>query len=468
VAASLIALALVLAAGGLLVAGRAQPRVWASPGVAARALALGLAVAAVALTALGLAGYPLGRGAVTALLAALVAVAAAIGWRSPAAPAAPPLDREEAVPASRLDRWAPAVAGLAFAVFAWKLTRVPVWSWDHLAVWGMKARRFAAGGALDLSLLAGEAERNGNPGYPLGLPLGWVALKLGGVPGETTFKAVQALLGAALLAVLWDASRRLGAPRIAAAAAIALTAASPLLWDTESLGLADLPMAFWAVAAAGAFAAAGATGGTREALVAGALTGFLPWLKQDGLVLALLLVAAAPWLVPAAARRAGGGAVAPGGRRPATTCAVAAAAALPLGLGAVAVGRLLPAGVSFFAGPWQTRMAQRAADPMIVLRPLARELLAAEWLAVWPLFAAGCIAAVLLRRRPALALAAVVIGQLAVYTLVYFGSYLAAEAHISASFFRIAAAQLPLAALALAALAAPPDRPGAGEGAVAR
>jgi hypothetical protein len=129
---------------------------------------------------------------------------------------------------------------------------------------------------------------------------------------------------------------------------------------------------------------------------------------------------------------------------------------------------LLPAGVSFFAGPWQTRMAHRAADPMIVLRPLARELLAAEWLAVWPLFAAGCIAAVLLRRRPVLALAAVVIGQLSVYTLVYFGSYLAAEAHISASFFRIAAAQLPLAALALAALAAPPDRPGAGEGAVAR
>jgi hypothetical protein len=213
--------------------------------VAARALALGLALAAVALTALGLAGYPLGRGAVTGLLVALVAVAAAAGWRRPAAP---PLEHEGVAPAGRLDRWAPAVAGLAFAVFAWKLTRVPVWSWDHLAVWGMKARRFAAGGALDLSLLAGEAERNGNPGYPLGLPLGWVALKLGGVPGETTFKAVQALLGAALLAVLWDASRRLGAPRIAAAAAIALTAASPLLWDTESLGLADLPMAFWAVA----------------------------------------------------------------------------------------------------------------------------------------------------------------------------------------------------------------------------
>jgi hypothetical protein len=62
---------------------------------------------------------------------------------------------------------------------------------------------------------------------------------------------------------------------------------------------------------------------------------------------------------------------------------------------------------------------------------------------------------------PALALAAVVLVQLALYVGVFFATYLPTAAHVASALHRIAAALVPLVALAAAALAArrpPHDR----------
>ena len=64
-----------------------------------------------------------------------------------------------------------------------------------------------------------------------------------------------------------------------------------------------------------------------------------------------------------------------------------------------------------------------------------------------------------LRRRPlAAALGAVVLVQLAAYAGTYFATYLDPVEHIRSSFFRIAAALLPLALVAVSGGLGGPDR----------
>lgn len=396
--------------------------------------------------------------------------------------------------------WLPAAA--AVAALLWKLASVPLWSWDHYAIWGVKARRLFPEGRFDPAWAM--PDQVSRPDYPLGLPLLWRTLSLGAEPGPAAFAAVHALMAVALVALVGWVALRLSGSRMAGGAAAALTAASPLLWDTESLGLADLPLALWAVAAVAvvtAHAAAGELGATARAgtlrrpappplWVAGLCLGFLPWLKTEGLPLALGLLAASAVALHLVRPASGGrgacshdpeaGEVASppaapglltgferGFRARSELLRLAAALVLPaVVLGAAGLAATPAAGdreLGFFRGDWAARGLDRLAEAPSLAWTLAGDLGGGDWLGTWWLFGVATLGAAvpLLRRRlepparaaaaTALALAAAVALQLALYLVTYLVSYIPAAQHAATSFHRVSAALAPLALLASAA-----------------
>jgi hypothetical protein len=463
-----IGLAAVFAARGLGVARRGGGWRAALAGLiedAALAAAVGPALAVPLLAAAALAGLPL-RGLPTSLLLALLlaalAAAAAAAFvarrrRAGAATAAAPLAAAAPAPSGLL--WAgrltlAAALGLAVA----KLFSVRLWSWDHFAIWGYKARLFAAGGVLDAELLAGLDPMRTMTDYPLGVPLAWVAATLGALPAPAVVATVHAAWLAALVALVHAAARRLAGSAPVALAAAAFVAVSPLAWDSTHLGLADLPLALFAVAAVAAVAGSPAPTTAAPALavpaasapgswaLAGLCVGFLPWTKTEGAPLAVLLAAAlAAWRWRSGSR---------GRRRDLAALALPAAV---LGGTALAIQRLLlPRAKSFFDGDLPARLGARLAEPATVLAPIGADLAAAEWLGAW--LALLVVLFVAARRSPpALLLGGVVALQLAFYVAVFFATFIDVADHVATALHRIAAALLPLAALAAAALAAPAD-----------
>ncbi|HEX6203197.1 MAG TPA: hypothetical protein VF100_09360 [Thermoanaerobaculia bacterium] len=443
----------------------------------ALAVVAGPALAIPLLMAASLAGLPLrGRPTVLVLgaLAAALAGVAAVRWRSPrarrpatalAAPAAPAAAPRPLLWAGRLTL----AAALLLALF--KLALVPLWSWDHFAIWGLKARVFAAEGSATPRVVAGIGVHSTVPDYPLGVPLAWVAATLGALPGEAVVRGVHLAWLLALVALVHSAARRVGGGALVPLAAAGFVAVSPLAWDSVHVGLADLPLGLVAVAAVAAAGRAlaeaagrpmpGPGGGSRDDrldpagrsasssvaggwALAGLAVGFLPWVKSEGTSLAaMLLVALAAWRW-----RAGR----PGRRADLAALAVPAAV---LGAGANAVGRILPRGVTFFDGLLRDRLADRLADPSEVLAPFLAELASWQWLGVWAALLVVLVAAAVRRRLPALLLAAVVALQLAVYLGVFFVTFLDVADHVATALHRIAAALVPLAVLAAAALAGP-------------
>lgn len=372
---------------------------------------------------------------------------------------------------SAVRRWLPGLpAALALGAFLWKLTRVPLWSWDHYAIWGVKARRMFPEGIFD----PGWATPGGvaRPDYPLGLPLAWRALTLGAEPGAAAFVTAHALMATALVALTGWAATRLAHSRLAGAAAAALVAASPLLWDTESLGLADLPLALWAVAAVAVVASRPGTAAEPVAAepasrpaaaaplwVAGLCLGFLPWIKTEGLTLALGLGVASLAVLafrPSPHSPRGGRASARGAALAVVLPALALGAA-----GLLATPGLGDREIGFFRGDWAGRGLERLSEAPRLAAALAGDLTGLEWLGIWWLFAAVAAAAVVSlvrhrRRAPAgvataFALAAVVTLQLALYLATYLVSYIPPDRHAATSFHRVAAALAPLALLAAAA-----------------
>lgn len=436
-AGALLALAIglaALAAAGLPV----RPR-WARLGLG---LALGVEVLVVLGLPLALLGAPAGPGAIVALGLAVALALAGLAVRRGARP-------EEVSPAAE-ERTPLATAGAvvlaaAVALALAKLAAVPLWSWDHVAVWGAKSRHLIAGGRLDLSFMSGPGFEV-TAHYPLGLPAAWRVVALGAPPGELEVDLVHALSVLALVGLARDGCRRLGSPAPLAAALAALLAVSPLVWDTVAVGLAELPLALWA--AAGLVAALAARGEPSAAAApAGLLLGFLPWLKEEGLVLSLLTAGAAAFLL---ARR--------GDDRRGRRLLAFAAPWLAAVVAARAIAAVwLPAQLTFLGGDWQRRALARLADPWPILAALARELADPGWLGLWPLFAGALVVAALRRRAAALALGGVVAAALAVYAAVYFVTAYDPVTHLLPSFARVTAALVPLALLAIAAAAAPAD-----------
>ena len=392
---------------------------------------IGLALATPCFFFLSLLGWPVNAPGVVAACGFLAVLLAVVPPRRPhpveKAPDMPPV------------AWFPlAVLLAALALFAWKVWQTPLWSWDHYAVWGVKARRLVSDGQLDLSFLQLASLRDSVPDYPLGLPLAWRLLSLGSLPAAAAVKCSHVLFGFALVALVREAALEAAAGETAANLLGAFTAVTPLFWDTESLGLADMPLA---LAASAAFHLLSRFRGGSRWWLAGAMFGFLPWIKgREGLTLGILAALAGGFLArgmgDSPARRAG-------------------KLLLPFSIGAamaIASCARLPRGVPFLAGDWKSRGIARIHEAPRLLGMMARELLRADWLGFWVLFAAATAAARLLRRRSALLLSAVVWAQLAIYSAVYFVTYLDPGAHIGSSFFRISAALVPLGVIAAGSL----------------
>jgi hypothetical protein len=327
----------------------------------------------------------------------------------------------------------------ALALFLWKLAAAPLWSWDHYAMWGVKARRMITAGQLDLGFLAAREFAGARPDLPLGVPVLWRLLSLATIPGLWTFEATHALLACGLVAVVRAGVRRVGGAPAAAETLAALLVLSPLYWDTVGVGLADLPLAFWA--ACGLLLGLQSledTGGAAGR--AGCLLGFLPWIKDEGLPLAAVLV-----LVLVLLGRGRGDTA----RR---TLSIAGPALGLAGL-AVAYGQwVLPSGYSFFGGDWRGRVVARLPELSGVLRHLGGILLDPAWLGLWPLVLLTLVAAVALRRRTPALLAGAVCAQLAVYLGVIVVAFPPPGEHLDASAVRFASVLVPLGVLAIGAL----------------
>lgn len=328
------------------------------------------------------------------------------------------------------------------SLFVAKVVRAPLWSWDHFAIWGVKARRLLGEGGLELGFLAWPDLAPGRVDHPLGLPLTWLVLTLGRPPEPADFKALHLLMGIGLLLVVRGAARRATGSWTWGNLAAATLALSPLFWDTEALGLAELPLALWA--ASGAALLLATRWSPRSAAIGGLALGFLPWLKSEGLPLAILVLAALAWAAEEPAPRRW--------RSPAATAAAFAASAL----GAWWVGRfVLPPGGSFFRGDWMERGAGRLPQVGEIAAFCLRELAAWDWLLFWPALAAGSLLAVVRGRRRAAALAAAVWLQVAIYGATALFTYLDAIPHLQAAFFRISSALVPLGLIALAEIWGP-------------
>ncbi|MCM2316058.1 MAG: hypothetical protein NDJ92_13010 [Thermoanaerobaculia bacterium] len=322
----------------------------------------------------------------------------------------------------------------AVAPFVWKSAIVPLWSWDHFAIWGVKARWFAATGSLATAFLDDPGFGRSNPGYPNGYPGLLAVLSFGEEIVARDVKIVHILFGLALVVMVRESIRAMTGNVTIAAVAAALVATSPLFWDTESLGLAEVPLMATTLTAIVLSVAPGQ--GRFNCVVAGALLGWTAWIKTEGFALSACLLLA---LVL-------GGAIRSSDRIRFSASWVAVA------LAAIGVGRTLPAGTSFFSGDYLARAGARMPEFHAILAPIVAELLRVEWLGMWIVSFVIVVRRASLSRRAGTALAAAVAVQLTLYVAVYLFTYLDPAKHIDASFFRIAAAMLPLAIVAAGAL----------------
>jgi hypothetical protein len=410
-----------------------------SPEALARAAAVGLALLAPTLVLLGLASVPVTPATIAAAAAVFAALRARPGRAEFSGASAPDAG------ALRLSFVVPTAAWLVFAA---KVAAVPVWAWDHYMVWGMKSRVMLSGGFLDLAVLRAAPYSMANADYPLGLPMAWRILALGAEPSAPVFRIAHVVFGLGVALAVRQILREADCGPVWPDAIAGFAAISPLFWDTESLGIAEMPLA-WAALTAFGLVLRAARGGAGLSLAAGVATGALPWIKKQGGSLAILIVGAAALLAGRAHSR-------PEGKK--TLIAIAAVAAGMWGAAAALEHRFLLRGrTSFFAGDWLARTRARLDHPLSVLGPAGRELLEPAWFGFWIALAAAAIWAVRRRDAEAIAAFAVVAAQAALYVMVYFATYLVPEAHVRSSLFRLLAALLPLGAvgIGLAARAGP-------------
>jgi hypothetical protein len=422
----------------------------ASPAALAEDLVLGIALLVPVALVWGLVGLPWGPVSMPALALTLAALLRPWGWRGSVTPPCarlPEASRARAVAAE-------ALLALCFIVSAWKWTRVRLWAWDHYAIWGLKARRMVQDSALDLEFLDLRAYTSSNPDYPIGLPLTWRFLSPSD-PSEAAFKIFHVLFGGALVFALLAAARKLNASRAVAALAAAVVCASPLFWDTEAVGLADLPLACVAVVAL-LLALEAAADPRFPVWPAGVALGFLGWIKTEGLVLGVLLALACGGL---AGVEASGARLR---RRAALLWPWLLWSAGALLTRQVLLGR----SVGFFEGDWLARARARIPSTGTILSAMLENLSGLDWLGLWIAFGLAIVVGLARKARAAWRLSGVLLAMFGVYLVVYLGTYLDPLRHVESSFHRLGAALAPLAVLAIvASIAAAPD---AGPGAPTR
>ncbi|MDX1632398.1 MAG: hypothetical protein R3234_11085, partial [Thermoanaerobaculia bacterium] len=202
---------------------RQRPFPFASPWEWGTALLRGLTLAVPVLVILRLSGVALSAGVVVA--GTVIGVLA--GRFLLSGPISPKIDNRRRA-GHLLTTTAIVVTGILGLLVVWKVARMPLWSWDHFAIWGLKARQLVASGGALPEFLASELYRDWAGHYPLGAPVAWVALLLGGVPEAAGFKGAHLLLGAVLVLLVGAGARRLGC-------------SSPLSWGGGAGGAGRAP-----------------------------------------------------------------------------------------------------------------------------------------------------------------------------------------------------------------------------------
>ncbi len=201
------------------------------------------------------AGVPLRRPAVLAVVAAPWLVWAVLAWRRPGWRLSPRVRRARKTrPARRRDLCALAVVLIAgavsLAVLAESMT-APLLDWDGRMTWSSQARWVRAAGTVDAPVLLEKRWAVIHPRYPLLMPVAQVAaLELVRAPVESqAFRPLYALFFPALLLVLWGEARLRAGRRAALLAVLALALAPFPAWNGNggaASAFSDLPLAaFW-------------------------------------------------------------------------------------------------------------------------------------------------------------------------------------------------------------------------------
>lgn len=188
---------------------------------------------------------------------------------------------------------------LAFGFALLRATLYPLWAWDELATWGLKAKAFYLSRAVDLSRF--EAHNY----YPNLLPLvlTYLYFWLGGVM-EPLAKAFFPLCGGAVVVLFYCFLRRLEVERTAALAAAAyLMLNGATFLNHLFIAYADLILTFYHLGAVGLlylWVRAEAPAGSGAIITCYA--GGMAWSKFEGWPLVLILILAAiftlAWLRP--------------------------------------------------------------------------------------------------------------------------------------------------------------------------
>jgi hypothetical protein len=200
---------------------------------------------------------------------------------------------------SRLEKFFLLLLCVAFGFSFLRATLYPIWAWDALSTWGLKAKAFYLAQGLDL----GRVDIHNY--YPNLVPLllAYLYLWLGGV-FDSLVKAVFPLWGGGIVLLYYCFGRRLGLKRITALGAGTFLLLNGATFITHCfIAYADLPLTYYQLGAAGLLCLwlQGESPAGSELLIA-LMCGGMAWSKYEGWPLVLITILAAGltllWLRP--------------------------------------------------------------------------------------------------------------------------------------------------------------------------
>jgi hypothetical protein len=202
------------------------------------AILLGIATSAGVLFALSMVHIPWSR---TALIAGIAVVAVCCAWRGASRPRRLGLGgrRYASIPFDLL-------TVLLLAGYALLATLAPVWEFDFLADWGLKARTFWEAGGIDWAFLEHPLHRIVHPDYPPLLPLSFDVLAvMRGAWNDQTAGLMNVVFAAGILLIIHRlALEETDSP----AAAGFITAALVPFAATPWIGIAEGPLVAYGTA----------------------------------------------------------------------------------------------------------------------------------------------------------------------------------------------------------------------------